>query len=417
VATNDVATDCTTHAGQGAKVAVPKIVDEESKKNKNHGESVITSPYQLSYLYHCDVKTRHPLTACKPVLAWGLRVSSIDLGGECLITSEDTAVRASLEQKLQLVRDRVQSVADGYANGLYLWGEGGLSKSYTVQHTLNELRKPYKLSNSRLTAKGLFELLRDHPDLVHVIEDAEPLLAAKHASGVLRSALWGQDGPDGRQERPVVWQIAGTRVEVLFTGGIILVCNAPLENLPELRALRTRIPILQYGPTTAEIILMMRDIASKGHRHGPHELTPTECLEVAHQLIARFQQLQRTPDIRLMINAFKDRLQWANGASTMHWIDLLDSRLKERTTTATNHYLSRSARTEQEQEIARRTMHLAPQERLQVWKHETGKSQPALYRRLQEVQSLSHISRFSQSALSHQRNPWQGNEPDPDALR
>jgi hypothetical protein len=76
----------------------------------------------------------------------------------------DQELLASLERKLQLIRDRTQGVAEGFSNGFYLWGPGGVSKSYTVEQTLRRLRKPFLLSNSRVTGKGLFNLLRDHPD-------------------------------------------------------------------------------------------------------------------------------------------------------------------------------------------------------------------------------------------------------------
>src|SRR5688500_5939015 len=105
---------------------------------------------------------------------------------------QDAVLLASLELKLQLVRDRVRGVAEGYSNGLLLWGEGGTSKSYTVENALRDLAVSYKLTNSRLTARGLFDLLADYPDVVHVIEDAETLFDDKNAPGVLRSALWGQ---------------------------------------------------------------------------------------------------------------------------------------------------------------------------------------------------------------------------------
>jgi hypothetical protein len=44
-----------------------------------------------------------------------------DVGGEA------TAL-AALDRKLQLIRDRVRGVAEGYATGLLVWGEGGASK-------------------------------------------------------------------------------------------------------------------------------------------------------------------------------------------------------------------------------------------------------------------------------------------------
>jgi hypothetical protein len=39
----------------------------------------------------------------------------------------------SLDKKLAVVRTRTRSVADGFTTGFYLWGEGGISKSYTVE--------------------------------------------------------------------------------------------------------------------------------------------------------------------------------------------------------------------------------------------------------------------------------------------
>src|SRR5262249_41198861 len=123
----------------------------------------------------------------------------------------DEQLLADLEHKLQLVRDRTQGVAEGYSNAFYLWGDGGTSKSFTVETTLQALGKRYKVSNSRLTGKGLFELLRDHPDLIHILDDCETLFADNNSHGVLRSALWGQADRNGRQERFVVWHVGGHR--------------------------------------------------------------------------------------------------------------------------------------------------------------------------------------------------------------
>jgi hypothetical protein len=56
----------------------------------------------------------------------------------------------------------------------------------------------------------------------------------------------------------------------------------------------------------------------------------------------------------------------------------------------------RSERKSNELQVVRRIAGLPPQERLEVWAKETGKSQAALYRRLSELKgSDSHISRCS----------------------
>jgi hypothetical protein len=302
---------------------------------------------------------------------------------------QNTGQLDRLESKLQQIRDRTQGVAEGYATGFYLWGEGGTSKSFTVEATLKELGKPYKLSNSRVTGKGLFELLRDFPDGTHILEDVETLFGDKNALGVLRSALWGQTGDDGFQERLVTWHIGGHRQEFVFTGGIILVANCPPENVPQMRAIRTRLACLHYQPTTEEVTALMRQIASQGHRHGPYRLSPEECTEVAEEIINHSQRLGRPLDLRLLVNACQDRLQWANGASESHWRQLLDSRLKERV--VSSDYQSRSARKSAEVAIARQIAHLPRPQRVAAWKKETGKSEPALYRRLKEVEATSPV--------------------------
>jgi hypothetical protein len=159
---------------------------------------------------------------------------------DCGKVSDDGAL-ASLERKLQLVRDRVTAVATGFQTGLYIYGTGGLGKSYTVLRRLDELKTPYKLFNSRMTARGLFRALEKAPDAVHVMEDMERLTKDPDAQGVLRSALWAQEGHD----RVVTWTTErdGER-HFSFRGGVILLANRPLANLPELKALA---PIEVFG--------------------------------------------------------------------------------------------------------------------------------------------------------------------------
>ena len=313
-------------------------------------------------------------------------------GEPCFDSDED--LLESLEHKLQLIRDRVQGVAEGYGNGFFLWGEGGTSKSFTVEETLRKLGKAFKLTNSRVTGRGLFKLLCEFPDVVHVLEDVETLFRDRNAHGVLRSALWGQLGRDGRQERLVTWQTVDGREEFVFTGGVILVANCNLDDVPQLRALKTRIPSLHYQPTNEEIGARMRELARRGHAHGPHSLSPEMCLEVAREVIVRSFRLNRGLDLRLLVNAFQDRLQYENGAAETHWVDLLDSRLRERVVVPPGGAGVRGKRKEWEFAVLRRIANLPTQERLDVWKQETGKSQAAMYRRLDEMKcrelSISH---------------------------
>src|SRR4051812_46628124 len=103
----------------------------------------------------------------------------------------DRTLLETLDNKLAVIRDRTRGVAKGYHSGFYLWGEGGTSKSYTVLKTLDEVGNAYKVTNSRIAGRGLFDLLEEYPDCVHVLDDVETLLSDKLSHGVLRAALEG----------------------------------------------------------------------------------------------------------------------------------------------------------------------------------------------------------------------------------
>ncbi len=67
---------------------------------------------------------------------------------------------ASLEKKLQMLRDLVTAVAKGFKTGLFLYGSGGVGKSYNVLRQLEKLEVGYQLFNGRMTAKGLFRAMK-----------------------------------------------------------------------------------------------------------------------------------------------------------------------------------------------------------------------------------------------------------------
>ena len=182
------------------------------------------------------------------------------------LSREDQLHLDSLQRKLQIVRDRTRSVAKGYRNGLHLWGEGGIGKSYSVLSELDHVTANYVLHNSRITGRALFDTLKEYPDQVHVIEDCEPLFGDHNARCVLRSAMWGQMNTEHRQERPVTWGIFPEQMSFCFDGGIIMISNRPLDNVSELRAIQSRIPTLQLTASNPELAALMRWVSEDGFR-------------------------------------------------------------------------------------------------------------------------------------------------------
>lgn len=295
----------------------------------------------------------------------------------------------SLEKKLHLVRDYVTAVGKGYKPGFYLYGTGGMGKSYTVLRHLESLDVPYQLFNSRMTAKGLFLTLQWAPDAIHVMEDMERLTKDPDAQGVLRSALWAQPGHD----RVVTWTTATEgRQRFVFRGGLILISNRPLSDLPELRAMATRIEVHRLEVSDDELAALMRELAAKGYRLQERVgIGPEECLKVTEFLLKECRATGCPLDLRLQQKALQSYLQFAADCSVSHWEDLVAASVRE----ATCHFrhepntASPEARKAQRRNVVREIIgqeaDVKAQEKLYMQK--TGASRADFFRRKREVES------------------------------
>lgn len=286
----------------------------------------------------------------------------------------------SLEMKLSQVRDGVRGVVKDFHTGFFLHGEGGTSKSFTVLETLQKLKAKYVLHNTRLTARGLLDSLENCPSDCHFVEDAETLLDDKKAFGLLRSALWSQSRAKP-PVREITWTAFKTTIRFDFTGSLIVISNVNLaDTIPEIRAIKTRIKVLGLDVTNLETRALMKKICFDGYRYGEYYMTPDECWDVADFIIAELSVMSRNLDLRLMMNGFKDYLQWKAGHSDNHWHTLLKSRMAEK--------IVYKGRAEAKAEESRIALEIHQQkstlaEKLEAWKRQTGLNQAAYYRALQ----------------------------------
>jgi hypothetical protein len=312
------------------------------------------------------------------------------------LSPQDQDALARLDRKQQLIRDRVVGVVRRYTFGLVITGRGGTGKSWIVTEELERQSAPSILHNSHVTARGLFDELKAHPDIIHVIEDAEQLTRNQVALGVLRSATWpGRGNRDNRPRRLITWRTHRESQEVDFTGGIILISNRELGKLPEMQALATRVTHIDLQVSDEEVAALMRSIALRGYGVGDTRLGPEECLEVAEYIISRSARLSRQLDVRALINGFADRLQAEDGDAGCKWQDLVASAIKgsPEITNDVESVGSRKQTKARELAIARELGELDRPERLRVWQEKTGKSQAALYRRLAELGRIDALGR------------------------
>jgi hypothetical protein len=313
------------------------------------------------------------------------------MGEKMLNPAGDKAALASLEKKLHLVRDHVVALYRGYKYGFYLYGAGGVGKSFTVLRHLELLDAPYKLFNSRMTAKGLFLALAAAPDAIHVLEDMERLTKDPDAQGVLRSAMWAQPG----HARMVTWITAKTEKDnkdrFEFRGSLILISNRPLADLPELRALATRIEVYHLDITDPEISALMRDLASKGYHHQGKSIGPEECHQVTEYLLKECRTAGCPLDLRLQQKAFQTYLQYAADHAVTHWQDMITASVRE----ANCHFrheqntASPEAKKAQRRNAVREVLATGAdaKEQERLYMEKTGASRADFYRRKREVES------------------------------
>jgi hypothetical protein len=297
---------------------------------------------------------------------------------------------ASYERKLHLVRDFVTGVAKGFKTGLFLFGPGGVGKSHTVLRHLEQLGVGYQLWNSRMTAKSLFLTLKEAPDAVHVLEEMERITKDPDAQGVLRSALWAQP----RHDRVVTWNTAKDgQQRFVFRGGLILIGNRPLADLPELRALATRIEVHRLDVTDAELTAVMRDLASRGYRQKDKMVIgPEDCLAITDHLLGECRAAGCVPDLRLQQKSFQSYLQWDSDFSTSDWQDLVSASVRE----ATHHFRhEQNTMAPEDKKKARRNILRAimsevgddAKEQEKKYMAETKKSRADFFRRKREIET------------------------------
>jgi hypothetical protein len=299
------------------------------------------------------------------------------------LTADETDLLVALDTKLDHVRDVVKGVVKGYQPGVFLYGEGGTSKSYTVLQTLQQMKCKYILHNTRITGRGLVDALEEAPAALHFIEDAETLMGDKTSYGVLRSACWSQS-TERPMVRPVTWRAFKTTIRFDFTGGLIIISNVNLaDSIPEIRAIKTRINVLSVDVSPDEIKALMKKIALAGYAFGEYFLPVDECMEVRQFVIEKLAEMHKGLDIRLMINGFKDFIQWQNGDSKTHWEQLVLGRMTEQVQKG----VSRKSVNVEKQKMALeiRAMKLPGTDLAKVVKERMGISVPAYYRALRRT--------------------------------
>ncbi len=234
-------------------------------------------------------------------------------------SADDRQLVQQLETKLQLIRDRVASVAHRYHTACYLVGRPGTSKTFTVRTELERLEEPWAYQNARMTPMGLFDFLAEHPEHVIVLDDIGSLFKNDQAMQILLAALDGDPG----QPRIVRYKSKDKEQTINFTGTVIAISNVPLRCDPLARALGSRIVMLEHEPTDDEMAAFIRHLSADGSA----DLSPDECLEVAEFVISETRENDLRLDLRHLRKGWQDYRQVKHKRAKTCWQDLVRTSL------------------------------------------------------------------------------------------
>jgi len=307
------------------------------------------------------------------------------------LTKREREALESYNKKLQRVRDTTRLVASGYGNGYYCWGDGGVGKSWNMIAELKAMGlvrgKDWLLHNTRLSGPAWFDSIEKYPTLAHLLEDIENVFLDRTSLNLTRSALWGQEDKDGKQERLVTYATKnllkpGEERQVLFTGQILFTGNKPLEAIPELEALSTRIEVEHVELARGEMLAVMKSICLKGKQTDKGFVSPEDCLEVFHYY-ARHLEADTKLDLRVLNKAIKLRLGVKTLSLKTTWQDLVLRAIRQ--STESQQPLTRLQRVAKERDTALelKKNNLTGEALRSEWEKRTGhKTVDSYYRRL-----------------------------------
>ena len=300
------------------------------------------------------------------------------------------ALLADLRRRQGVMRDFVRGVARQYHTGFYLFGRPGTAKTHTVKNVLDrELGEIFEYQHGQLTPMGLFDLIAAHRDDVIVLDDLSHLFRNEVALQVLLSAL---EPPKERdRSRVVKYKRQNHEQRVVFRGGIICISNRELHSDELLAAFKSRVPVLNYDPSDAQLGALMLGLAELGWPADRPSIPAAGCREVAEFVIAEMIRRGSRFDLRIFLDkALPLYQQWKDGEAESDWRDLVTASIEEHLIEVRHEGQkpeTRAQRKEEEHRVLREILreHSSREERVEAWVTRTGKSERAFYRRLAEI--------------------------------
>lgn len=305
---------------------------------------------------------------------------------EIMTEARSKKVLAAIAKREEVLRVQVRAVAQGYTSALFCHGPGGLGKTHVITNELTALfGKAWAHHTAYSTPKALMMAIAEYPSQVHLFEDCEKMYKTDVSSSILRAAC----GSPRARARWVTYETAHERLQVNFTGGIIIVSNEDLSRARgPLAAVASRFRPIKWDLTIEERIAKILDIATQGWERGTYKLNPAECKTVAMFLVDQMTSgdVKVAVDLRTFTeHALPTFAQHRDGGLKGEgWKDIIVSKLAGQVITAEKRG-ERSSRLETLALSLHMNKDMPREAKMKKWKDETGLGQAIYYRHVKNA--------------------------------
>jgi len=284
--------------------------------------------------------------------------------------------QTALEERQRLLAHHVRLVCRGMSNGLFCYGAiGGLGKSKVIAETLIAEQQTYVLLNSHITALSLYATLFHHrTGKVIWLDDCDALYQDLKILGILRSALWGQNG------RIVTYsssQLGDLPSSFEFESRLIMTANTIPKKNHAFKAVLSRIDCFELSASNAEVLDLLKLVASDGFE----KLEPSRCLEVVNFIADNIGTRQLS--MRLLEPSLR-KVAYADSQG-IDWRDLVLSQLRNLGDEKVLQPVDTKAHDMECLDLALKEHPGSVKEQQSFWMKATGKSRASFFRCLATV--------------------------------
>lgn len=208
----------------------------------------------------------------------------------------DTPLEPTVNERFDYFKDLSQMVMQRELKSLFVTGEGGIGKTYTINSMIAaeelEEEEDYIKIKGHCTPRALFNTVKEHPEKLLIFDDCDSILRDATSENIIKAII------DTYDKRIVKWLSRDKEERVHFKGSVIFLSNMNRDKVDQ--AILSRSIMVDLFMTPKEKIERMTYLLPT-MREAPG-LSMVEKWEVL-SLVDRYKNTLQDLNLRTLIKA------------------------------------------------------------------------------------------------------------------